>query len=277
MSNPAVSVIVPMRNAADHVLEQVTALSNQAAAGIDFEVIWVDNGSDDGTLELVTAATRGDERMHVLSASAVRSSYFARNEGVAIARGEVLLFCDADDVADEEWVGAMTAALADLDVVAGALKATTDEPPAVPSDPVLGFLPAAPTANLAIRRTTFDALGGFESSIPHGGDTALCWRAQVQGLRFGYAPDGVVLYRRRATEWGRMKRLWTQGRWYRYWAEPFVALGAPAPTIAAAIRRTIDKSILPALKHPARHQARGALWNLAVIASCISKPKPRTT
>ena len=266
-----------MRNAAQHVLEQVTALSNQTPREIDFEVIWVDNGSSDATLQLVTGATRGDDRMHVISASRVRSSYFARNEGVANARGEVLLFCDADDVVAVGWVQSMTSALADLDLVAGALKLRSDEPPEVPSDPVLGFLPAAPTASLAIRRTTFDALGGFESSIPHGEDTALCWRAQVQGLRLGYAPDAVVLYRRRASEWARMKRLWTQGRWYRYWAEPFVPLGAPEPTVVAAIRRTIDLSILPALKHPARHQARGALWNLAVIASCISKPKRRTT
>jgi glycosyltransferase involved in cell wall biosynthesis len=266
MSNPAVSVIVPMHNAAEHVLDQVTALANQAAVGLDFEVIWVDNGSDDGTFELVTEATRGDARMRVISASELRSSYFARNEGVATARGEVLLFCDADDVVDDEWVRSMTTALADWDLVAGALQTASGEPPAVPSDPVLGFLPAAPTASLAIRRRTFESLGGFESSIPHGGDTALCWNAQVRGLRFGYAPEAVVLYRRKATEWARVKRLWTQGRWYRYWAEPFVSFGAPAPTIPAAIRRTIDHSILPAFKHPSKHQARGALWNIAVIA-----------
>ena len=63
-----------------------------------------------------------------------------------------------------------------------------------------------------------------------------------------------------------MKRLWTQGRWYRYWAEPFVPLGAPAPTIVAAIRRTIDLLDPPRAEAPGPPPSRGALWNLAVIA-----------
>ncbi len=74
-----------------------------------------------------------------------------------------------------------------------------------------------------------------------------------------------------------MKRIWTQGRWYREWVSPFVPLGADAPTIRAALRRTVDQAVLPALKNPRRDHARVALWNLAVISSCLVRPKPPST
>jgi len=276
MSKPAVSVIVPMRNAAQHVLEQVTALTNQTAAGLDFEVIWVDNGSSDGTMQLVSESIRADGRMRVISAPEVVSSYFARNRGVALADGDLLLFCDADDVADEHWVLSMAQALADLDVVGGALMRDRDTL-AVVQGRFFGFLPAAQTANLGIRKSAFEALGGFDPLAQSGEDIAMCWRAQLRGFRFGFAPDAVVLYRRRATEWARAKRTWTQGRWYREWASPFVTFGADPPTIRGALERTLVRAVLPALKHPRRHHAWLALWNLAVISSRLVRPKPPAT
>jgi cellulose synthase/poly-beta-1,6-N-acetylglucosamine synthase-like glycosyltransferase len=275
MSAPDVSVVVPMRNAADHVLEQVAALADQAAVGIDFEVIWVDNGSTDATLPLVTKAIRDDKRMRVVSAREVRSSYFARNRGVALAQGDLLLFCDADDVVDKHWVQSMAAALASLDVVGGSLMLDSHTP-AVTAGLFFGFLPAAPAANLGFRRDAFDELGGFSSEIPSGDDIAMCWRAQLQGFRFGFASDAVVLHRRRPTEWTRAKRIWAQGRWYREWVAPFVALGAEASTVGAALRRIVERAIVPAIKKPRRDHARVVLWNLAVISSRVARPKPRS-
>jgi glycosyltransferase involved in cell wall biosynthesis len=263
-----------MRNAAQTVLEQVAALAHQSPSEVPFEVIWVDNGSDDETQQLVAEAVRGDRRMRVISAPEVESSYFARNRGVALARADLVLFCDADDVVDEHWVHSMTLALREFDVVGGAVKREVEEEAAVLAEPVHHFLPAAPTANLGIRKSAFEALGGFNSLIRSGEDWALCWRAQVHGFRFGFEPDAVVLYRRRGTDWTRMKKIWMNGRWYRHWASPFVALGADAPTIHAALKRIVDEAVLPAVKHPRRDHARIALWNLAVISSRIVKPKP---
>lgn len=268
------SVIVPMRNAAAHVLEQVAALSNQAPPDLDFEVIWVDNGSDDGTPQLVESAIRGDPRMRLISAPEVQTSYFARNRGVADARADLLLFCDADDVVDEHWVESMASALTDADVVGGALKFAIDEAATITREPVHAFLPAARTANLGVRKEAYVALGGFNGFMRSGEDWAFCWRAQLQGLRFGFRPDAVVLYRRRTTEWARMRQLWTRGRWYREWASPFVPLGAESPSIRAALRRIVDQAVRPAVTHrPERDHARTALWNIAVMSSRVWRAK----
>ena len=273
---PIASVIVPMRNAAEVVLEQVAALRKQSGA-TNFEVIWVDNGSHDGTEQLVANATASDPRMRVIAAPEIRSSYFARSQGVAVAQSDLLLFCDADDVVDEHWVRSMTSALAHLDVVGGALKLGINEVAAVPAEPRWGFLPSAPTANLGIRREVYTKLGGFNPRIPFGEDTALCWRAQLQRFRFGFAPDAEVFFRRRSTEWRRIMRIWTSGRWYRDWASPFVALGADAPTISASLRRTIQLVFIPAMKHPRRDHARVLVWNLAIISSRLWRPRRRST
>jgi GT2 family glycosyltransferase len=267
-----VSVVVPMCNAAAYVLEQVAALLKQSPSDLDFEVIWVDNGSTDDTLQRVADAVRADCRMRVISAPEVPSSYHARNRGAQVARADLVLFCDADDVVDEVWVRSMKAALARLDVVGGALM-LDHTTPAVAQGPFFGFLSAAPTANLGIRKDVFEALGGFNGLIPTGEDFALCWRAQLEGFRFGYASNAIVLHRRRATEWARVKRIWTQGRWYADWVAPFVALGADPPTVRAALKRIVDHAVRPMLKQPRREHARVAVWNLGVVASRVRPPK----
>ncbi len=147
------SVIVPMRNAAEHVLEQVTALANQSVETAHFEVIWVDNGSSDGTLQLVAEAIRGYKRCVRFRQPEVRSSYFARNRELPWPSGPTFSsFCDADDVVDKRWVQSMATCarrtgrrrwLPDADSIT----------PAVAAGVFFGFLPAAPTANLGIRRT----------------------------------------------------------------------------------------------------------------------------
>ena len=136
MSTPAVSVIVPMRNAAEHVLEQVSRIGEPNGGGDRLR-------GDLGRQRLFgrnpaarRRATRGDDRMRVVSAPEVRSSYFARNQGVALAQADLLLFCDADDVVDQHWVQSMASALDHLDVVGGALKLDGRRNSGGPAEPV---------------------------------------------------------------------------------------------------------------------------------------------
>ncbi len=88
------SIIVPAFNVQSTLNATLTALLDQTYA--DYEIIIVDDGSTDTTARLADAAARHD-RVRVIH-QANRGLAGARNSGIAAARGEVIGFCDADDL-----------------------------------------------------------------------------------------------------------------------------------------------------------------------------------
>lgn len=95
----AVSVIVPVYNGEAYLRQCLDSLLGQTLA--DMEVICVDDGSTDGTPDILAAYARADTRLRVLS-EANAGPARARNLGMGQARGEFLYFFDADDFCDPE-------------------------------------------------------------------------------------------------------------------------------------------------------------------------------
>jgi glycosyltransferase involved in cell wall biosynthesis len=200
-----VSVVIPSRDTAATLGEQLDALAAQTYRG-EWEVVVADNGSTDGSDAL---ALRWCDRLPLrVIRVATPGIVHVRNAGLAQARGDLLAFCDGDDVASPGWLAALVQAAEDADLVAGRLDDTTLNPPdvvagrgALPADgPLvpLGFLPLAPGANFAVRRAVAEALGGWDASYVGGSeDVDFSWRAQLAGYRFAYAPDAVMAYRYR--------------------------------------------------------------------------------
>lgn len=201
------SVVMPMRNEAEHVGEQLAALAAQTWDR-PWELVVVDNGSTDGSAELVEAWCDRFPGLTVLRAPEARSISAVRNVGAAAAAGDKLAFVDADDVVDPGWLGAMADALDHCDVAGGlvdlsrlndaaALTWTIDGRDGLPV--AYGFLPFASGSNVGARRRAFDALGGFAAEIAHAEDVDLSWRAQEAGLTLAPAPAALVHRRLRGT------------------------------------------------------------------------------
>jgi glycosyltransferase involved in cell wall biosynthesis len=93
-SEPAVSVIVPAYNLAEHVGDAVESLRLQSFR--DFEAIVIDDGSTDDTAARARAAAEGDRRFRVLTQPNGGLSA-ARNAGLEMARAPVIGFLDGDD------------------------------------------------------------------------------------------------------------------------------------------------------------------------------------
>ena len=96
---PPLSVVMPMRDAAAHVSEAVESLLAQTFR--DFELLIFDDGSTDGSREIVETFAKSDPRIRLFRGSPVGYAVWLR-EGVSRAKGELLARMDADDVAHPE-------------------------------------------------------------------------------------------------------------------------------------------------------------------------------
>lgn len=192
-------MILPVRDGLPWLEEQLEALSAQECE-VPWEVVVADNGSTDGSVEAVGRWSQRSARIRMVDASAKRGPAAARNAGARSAEGELLAFCDADDVVRPGWLSACAGALADADLVAGVFDVASlngrRPAGAIPAATVqMGFLPAGLASNLAVKRKAFDSVGGFSEELQVGEDFDLCWRLQLAGCRFSSAPSAVVAKR----------------------------------------------------------------------------------
>ena len=100
MNGPVASVIVPCRNVPDTVEDALSGVLSSPLR--ELEVIAVDDGSTDGTIDVLHAIAGRDSRVKVLG-SGGRGVSAARNVGLDAAAGEFIFFLDADDTVDPEF------------------------------------------------------------------------------------------------------------------------------------------------------------------------------
>jgi glycosyltransferase involved in cell wall biosynthesis len=202
-----VSVVIPVRNEERALPTQLEALAHQSYPGA-WEVIVSNNDSTDRTAEVAREWTDRLPDLRVVDASGRKGINHARNVGAAGARGDFIIYCDADDVATPGWLAAMVEAGRSSDLVGGFLeRQTLNDSSAVawrfsyPTDSLpksLGFLPYAEGANVGVRADVLRALRGWNEDYDVScDDVEFCWRAQLAGYRLGFAPRAVMLYRYR--------------------------------------------------------------------------------
>ena len=204
---PDVSVLIPVRNGGALLGAQLEALSRQSFEG-SWEIVVVDNGSTDATPDVLAEWSRRLPQLRVVRAAGPPNASVARNAAAKAAVAPLLAFCDADDVVDPGWLGALVDAAGRADLVAGRLDVNglNDETaifwrsfamPAAGTTPAFGYLPYAVSANMAVTRTAFTEVGGFDAKIPGPGSEEIdfCWRVQEAGHAFTHAADAVIGYR----------------------------------------------------------------------------------
>jgi glycosyltransferase involved in cell wall biosynthesis len=258
-----VSVIVPVYNAAGTIAAQLEALRTQVYGG-EWEIVIVNNRCTDDTLEAIEPYRRSMPQLRVVDAPHRQGRAYACNVGAQEAAGDVLIFCDGDDVAAPGWLAAHARSLAHHDLVAGAIEIRGLNSGAYwlhrDTDwvlrPRLGFLPAAPGGNFAVSRSAFLAVGGFCEQAPFCEDIELSWRMQLHGYDVHLCPEAVmhVRYRTEPSAMWRQTVRFAEAHVYLY--RKFASHGMPAPPPGAWRRRyrklLHDALRLPRLEPPAR-------------------------
>lgn len=203
---PKVSVVVCSYNGGQTLAECLHSLMRLDYP--DYEVILIDDGSTDETPQIVAefpSVVYHRQSNHGLSV--------ARNVGAELATGEIVAYTDSDCVVDENWLFYLAHAMLDQQVEAiGGPNITPDSDgwiakcvsasPGNPSHVMLDDRRAehVPGCNMAFRRSTLIALGGFDAQFRAAGDDVdLCWRMLDAGLQIGYAPGAMVWHHRRTT------------------------------------------------------------------------------
>ena len=183
-SGPFVSVVVPARNEERSIARCVASLLAQDYA--DYEVIVVDDDSSDATAAIVATQAAHDPRLRLIAAGSLPEGWLGKPHamcrGAATARGDILIFTDADTVHEPPSISwAVTNMQAhDADLLSGYPRqeyGSLGEDLVVPTMYAmmlllpLYLLPRTKAARLAfaigqyvaVRREPLDAIGGIEA------------------------------------------------------------------------------------------------------------------
>src|SRR5690242_8761734 len=203
---PRVSVVVCSYNA-ERTMKACLA-SLETLDYPDYEVIVVNDGSTDRTLEIA-------ERFPFcrIISQPNKGLSVARNVGAEAATGEIVAYTDSDCVADPDWLTYLVAKMEASNLAAcGGPNFPPPEDSLVPA--AVAVSPGGPThvlisdevaehiagCNMAFRRDALMALGGFDPVYRAAGDDVdICWRFQDADHTIGFSPAAIVWHFRRNT------------------------------------------------------------------------------
>ena len=208
------SVVIPLYNKASHIRDTVQSVLNQTYS--DFEVIVVDDGSADGSCEIVKEIQ--DQRIRLLSQGNAGVSA-ARNAGVAAATSEFVCFLDADDT----WSPAFLQEIVRLiRIVPGCVLYATWLEMLEPSGKIFNYgrnelrwldknqllldYPACLrrsvftvfSSSVCVERSALQQLGGFDNDLAIGEDLDMWIRLWAVG-RFAFSSSVLARYNRSAS------------------------------------------------------------------------------
>jgi glycosyltransferase involved in cell wall biosynthesis len=199
---PFVSVIIPVLNDRDRLEICLQALAQQTYPKELYETIVIDNGSAESIKELVEKFPQV-----FLTYEHQRGSYIARNQGISLAKGEILAFTDSDCIPASNWLETgvkKLLATPNCGIVAGRIKVLFQDinhPTAVEAFDITFNLQQqkyvekdryGATANLFTFKKIFEEVGYFNASLKSGGDAEWGKRVFASGYSVIYADDASV-------------------------------------------------------------------------------------
>ncbi|MGD0486687.1 MAG: mycofactocin biosynthesis glycosyltransferase MftF [Syntrophorhabdales bacterium] len=215
--SPTVTVIIPTKDRRDELAECLESITRQDYPKEKIELIVVDDGSRDGTADLVRTFP-----CRLLVNTEGRGQSYCRNLAAGEANGEILAFIDSDCVAGSAWlreivpyfrwdkVGAVggyvdgyfhTSALDRYEKAFSPLHMGKH----VLYDNGSPSTFYTPTCNLLVRRRVYMETGGIDERMSVGEDVDFCWRMRRRGYYLLYSPSGMVKHKHR-NDLGRMMK-----------------------------------------------------------------------
>jgi glycosyltransferase involved in cell wall biosynthesis len=224
-------------------LDAILALSGFDADA--YEVIVVNDGSDDRTAEVVMECAQREPRIRLINLPRNCGRGYARRTSIAAAQGEFIAMVDADVILPPDWLVHAKAALNGHDAVSGTAVPDGDAAYVCRScrlvPRVVGHTTAVTGSNALYRRRVFDVVD-FNPSLREGEDVALNKAATRHGLSFATVPGLLVEHIEHKTFSDSLRWLFVTGRGatrqlltYRQMRIPDLATGAFVAGVAVGI------------------------------------------
>ena len=220
ITRPLVSIVIPCYNVDQFVEEGVESALNQTYSNI--EIICVDDGSTDNTLQILRQLESENPEVSVLTGPNSGASA-ARNRGLQQADGKWIQFLDADDLVDpykiEHQVGLVRSKKSQVDLVAaGYVKRTDDNTKKIEvedENPWISLIKSrlGITSSNLWRRTSVQLAGGWDESQSSSQETELMYRMLRQNATVVYDGELLTLVRRRE---GSISTSGIEKNWERY-------------------------------------------------------------
>jgi len=203
---PKVSVVVCSYNGARTLEDCLSSLEKVEYP--DYEVIFVDDGSQDNSQEIVAKFpwVRNIRQKN-------KGLSVARNVGIEASQGEIVAFTDSDCMVDRDWLYFLVQTLGtgEFAAVGGPnisppatdwIQATVAAAPGSPSHVLLTDTIAehVPGCNMAYWKWSLEEIAGFDPEYRKAGDDVdVCWRIMQNGHKIGFSPAAIVWHYRRFT------------------------------------------------------------------------------
>lgn len=209
---PFVTVVVPTFNREKLLKNLLDSLHNQSYPADKLEIIIVDDGSKDGTGQMVEEYQKGPNRNLKYFFQQNKGPAAARNTGIRNSRGSFIVFIDDDCIASSNWLEEMIGGFDDFNVagVGGRIKTIATksiiseycsyigvmEKPIMQADTVKYLV----GANSSFRKEHLNAAGWFNETIPLGGeDLDISFRLERAGYKLKFNPEAVIYHLHRQT------------------------------------------------------------------------------
>lgn len=265
---PSVSVVIPALNADDSVGACIESVLAQDLPKGELELIVVDNGSRDGTLEkarrypiqVVEERRRGRSR--------------ARNLGARLARGQFLGFVDVDCEAPKNWLSA-SIALMDRPWI-GAVQSRVQKPGFAATSPrftqAYYYRPFLDTCAMVTTRSAYENAHGFDEELRRTVDMDYSFRLLSCGYAFGWVPEVVMIKHHDLSSRQIARRGWDGGKSLSELARKWHAL-TPEPATQFWRDRLLSwgRSVAGDARHPMATRGKNALEaTCKVVAAAVT-------
>jgi glycosyltransferase involved in cell wall biosynthesis len=206
MQTPQVSVVVPCLNEEGFIGDLLMSLNEQKQLLSSFEVVIVDNGSTDGTLDEVWRAASDIKFSIRLVHELHRGVSRARNTGAAAATSNLLVFLDADNRVPPTFVHSILHIINNRNVGAATIATLAGEPSLIGhfvffTLEIIKRIVRRPFGKSVVHKSLWYEIGGFDNEIVCGENVEFLLRVkalcQKRGLLFAHVRDPIVCSLRR--------------------------------------------------------------------------------